>query len=596
MGSRIGQFALGPLGTGIAYLVLALGAIALSAGVGNVAIAWPPSGLMLAVVLLVPRGKLPWHVASATAASFVANLIAGSAPAAALGYTIANLTEMAVAAALLRRGGVCRVSFVAPQGLFCFAMASLLAAASSTLVAALVSPGAGMAFIESWFVTVLLGMFLFAPPIVVLAELPATQRRPLRDRTDVAAAAGSLLLVTLSAALAFGQDRYPVQFLPMMAMMFAVLRWGVAGAVLSVGTTAIIGTIAMLGHLPRADGLSLLAHVRLLQLHLVAMLAAALPMAMLLATRTNLRRALAERVRLLDQSELLSGVGHWRVEPGAERPYWSPAVFAIHGLPPGTPPPLLSEAIDFYHPDDRERVSALVGEAIETGVPFRFESRLLLRDGSIRHVVSQGERDFSSVDGAIGLFGLIQDVTEQIEARRLLDEARRTAERAAEEARHLAETDMLTCIANRRSVIASLDRAIDTAARDDGCLAIALFDLDHFKSINDGFGHAGGDAVLRDVARVAAGCLRHGDSIGRIGGEEFLIVLAGADRASAERVAERVRLAIEQRVSIGLRRVTISAGVATMGDDRDRDALLERADRALYAAKAGGRNRWCMAA
>jgi diguanylate cyclase (GGDEF)-like protein len=120
--------------------------------------------------------------------------------------------------------------------------------------------------------------------------------------------------------------------------------------------------------------------------------------------------------------------------------------------------------------------------------------------------------------------------------------------------------------------------------------AFLLCDLDHFKQVNDHFGHAAGDAVLQDVAYTMRSALRAGDSIYRVGGEEILVMLPGADREGAMEIAERLRREVRERRPVGVE-VSVSIGVAVAEPDRvDTEDLLARADAALYAAKAGGRD------
>lgn len=151
--------------------------------------------------------------------------------------------------------------------------------------------------------------------------------------------------------------------------------------------------------------------------------------------------------------------------------------------------------------------------------------------------------------------------------------------------------DSLTGALNRASTEWELHQLLERRRGLTDCaLAVLMLDIDHFKSVNDTYGHAAGDAVIAEVCRLARGCLRSADFIGRWGGEEFIAVLPGARRAQAEAVAERMRGAIESGIR-SPRPVTVSIGVA----DTDNGAagmqnLIERADRALYAAKREGRN------
>jgi diguanylate cyclase (GGDEF)-like protein len=157
----------------------------------------------------------------------------------------------------------------------------------------------------------------------------------------------------------------------------------------------------------------------------------------------------------------------------------------------------------------------------------------------------------------------------------------------------LAETDELTGLRNRRSIVKVLHDEIARGERGTAC-AVALIDVDWFKRINDSLGHPVGDEVLRRVAVTMFANMREGDKIGRYGGEEFLLVLPDTADGRAERLLERLRVIVAEldwsEVAIGMT-VTISAGLTIFAPGDSPDSLLGRADRALYAAKAGGRNR-----
>ncbi len=162
-------------------------------------------------------------------------------------------------------------------------------------------------------------------------------------------------------------------------------------------------------------------------------------------------------------------------------------------------------------------------------------------------------------------------------------------------ARHAAETDGLTGVLNRRAIEARLRAACSDAARLHQDLAILFIDLDHFKAINDRHGHAAGDVCLQRAVLPIRAELRAGDGLGRWGGEEFVVLLPGADVASARAVAERIRQRLAELtipVAGGELRLTASIGIAAPGQGgADADALLRAADAAVYRAKANGRNR-----
>ncbi len=160
------------------------------------------------------------------------------------------------------------------------------------------------------------------------------------------------------------------------------------------------------------------------------------------------------------------------------------------------------------------------------------------------------------------------------------------------ELRRLARTDALTGLPNRRSF---METAAAVATRPIEPLALLMLDLDHFKTINDRFGHAVGDQALQAVTERCRDMLRDSDVIARVGGEEFAVLMPGTGRAAAVAVAERLREAVgRSRLPIGDGRVAITTSIGgTVAEPADTgvDVVLQRADRALYAAKAAGRNR-----
>lgn len=163
--------------------------------------------------------------------------------------------------------------------------------------------------------------------------------------------------------------------------------------------------------------------------------------------------------------------------------------------------------------------------------------------------------------------------------------------------RAMAMTDELTRLPNRRHILVTADIAFDLAKREGRAAAVIVLDIDRFKKINDTFGHAAGDVVLQSVARVCRVELRGGDQIGRIGGEEFLVVLHSATEQQAREIAERLRLAVERLDFSSIApdlRVTISLGVR-VANEYDSGAAIAAADSMLYRAKESGRNRVEMA-
>jgi diguanylate cyclase (GGDEF)-like protein len=191
-------------------------------------------------------------------------------------------------------------------------------------------------------------------------------------------------------------------------------------------------------------------------------------------------------------------------------------------------------------------------------------------------------------------------------------QARRTEERRTDEARaeaarerlraqalaQSAEQDPLTGLANRRHFERRIGELLAHEGAADRPLALALLDVDHFKQINDRFGHPAGDAVLVGLAQLLRENMRGGDVLARLGGEEFVIVLPDTPLGRAREVCERLRERVERRAwpeCQGLGRVTASIGLA-LTPPLELAVLMQRADQALYAAKGAGRNRLVVSA
>ncbi len=171
-----------------------------------------------------------------------------------------------------------------------------------------------------------------------------------------------------------------------------------------------------------------------------------------------------------------------------------------------------------------------------------------------------------------------------------MDEMSRDGEQLLARLTGLATTDALTGVANRRRGEELLEQEIKRARRYRAPLALIAYDIDHFKDINDRFGHPCGDAALRIVGEVTGAALRSSDSLARSGGDQFQIVAAHTSAIDALKIAEKIRLAIANTAFPGCDRLTISLAVAQLNDQESADSLMLRAYAALARAKRAGRN------
>ncbi len=253
----------------------------------------------------------------------------------------------------------------------------------------------------------------------------------------------------------------------------------------------------------------------------------------------------------------------------------------------GGPVPPRVDAVTIWsasiHPEDRPAFGGALSD-LAAGEPVDMEYRVVGLDNRTRWV-RWSAHPRALGDGRLIVDGILSDVTERrLLAVRLASELS-AAERAA---RH----DQLTGIANRVRLREVIGRALE--AERDG-LALLLLDVDRFKGVNDTYGHHVGDQVLVEVARRLSGAVREQDLVGRWGGEEFCVVIDRVrDDATLRRIGDGLRRALAAvpfPTDAGPLRISASFGAARPAATTDVDGLLEEADRALYAAKAGGRNR-----
>ena len=284
-----------------------------------------------------------------------------------------------------------------------------------------------------------------------------------------------------------------------------------------------------------------------------------------------------------------AGDGIWDWDLGTGRVRYCPRLRQILGYGEADPfEESLDQWLHLLHPEDLSRVSSALQRHVQGGSErYISEYRVRHRSGGWIWVLGRGRVICRDAEGRpLRVAGTLSDVSER--------------KHREEELRRLASTDFLTGLANRRQFLGRMaDELARVKRRPDQPAVVLMMDLDHFKSINDTYGHSTGDAVIRHVAELLRTVLRRMDLGARMGGEEFAALLPATAMEDARGVAERLRRTIKSTPVVyrgGIVGGTVSIGLAALDPrDEDSDATLRRADLALYRAKGEGRNQVAVA-
>lgn len=580
------------LGAAVALAVIYFACAALTLQLtrfdGGVAIVWIAGAVLFARLCAEPRRRWTEATVVCVPAGVAASALFGFGHGVAVPLALVSIAEAWAAAWLLKR--TCRrfgrFQSIAEVGRF-LAIAGLLApAASATAGAALAHFASGIGFASAWrdwYAGHALGNLVFAPPLLLaLRGWRSGQRSPARP-AEWREAALLFGAVVATSVITFGQNELPLVLLPLAAMMAATFRLGRFGAVTSIVILVSIG----LGCTLLGRGPTLLLHggaalrLQVLQLYFATVILILLPV----AAELTARRRLVQRLRTAEAFHRLvldrSGDVILRLAIDGGLRYASPALWRTTGFAPDAM--IGGSGFAFVHEEDASCVHDARARAMASpDETASVEYRMKRADGGLFWVESHLRATLGEDGRVTGTVSVVREVSER---RRLVEDLARQA-----------SADPLTGLANRRA----FDRAMaDRLAIGAQAGCVAIFDLDHFKLINDRLGHAVGDAVLVRFAAVLRSSVRDGDVVARIGGEEFAALLGGATTEQARLVCERIRLRLangaEPLSSGEVVRVTVSAGVASLAGSTTADALAA-ADAALYRAKREGRNRLRLAA
>lgn len=291
----------------------------------------------------------------------------------------------------------------------------------------------------------------------------------------------------------------------------------------------------------------------------------------------------AERFK---RSQYFARIGTWDWDVDTDTLYWSDAIYGMFGFKTGEVTPSYALFCSCVHPDDRAKVRAGELRCLETGENHDEEYRVVWPDGTIRWLRETGNVVKNDHDATIKMMGVVRDITEE--------------KASASYLQHLAHYDPLTGLPNRLVLEERLSKALEQARISATRVALVFVDLNGFKAINDHYGHAAGDRVLVTTATRLKRILRSTDTVARIGGDEFVVILQGLPpginlQDEARSICQKIFVELSPPVTIGndQRHIGTSLGVAVFPDHApSMDRLIHIADLAMYEAKRSGNNQY----
>ena len=573
-----------------AYFLAAGVAVGLTRFEGGVACVWFSSAVLLAVLSSSPTRSWPFLILGCGITGTLAAGLWGLGWSSAPLLSLINVAEPTIAAVFIHHWRVRRSGLDSLRSLSLFVIAAGLIAPAATalpgaaVVSAMSNTGLAMNVVR-WFIAHALGMLTFTPVFAFIAS------GELRDwfrsvrRADALQAFALMLLVAAISLAVFLQTSLPVLFLPVLPLIIVTFRLGRIGAAAGIVIIAVVGgwlTLRGLGPVGLLKG-SRAAHIQFFQFYLSVTVMTVLPVAADLARRSRLFEQLRDseaRFRLLTENST-DIVMNLHVD-GTIR-YVSPSIVRLGGHDPDV---LLGQAsIDLIAPEDRDRVRIVHLRALRSpGETFIVEFRAPIANGDHRWFESHTQAVADEHGVVSGVVSAVRETS--------------VRKRTEVELSRAANTDALTGLCNRRAFDEEL-RTLLSHSRVGTLGCVAMFDLDHFKRVNDRHGHAVGDEVLKAFATAAAAHVREGDMFARIGGEEFGLIFPSIPLEIAAAACERIRIAVatmDMKAEGWPLQVTVSIGVAPILPELAPDDVLRAADRALYDAKTLGRNRYALAA
>lgn len=568
---------------GAVFFVITSLTIALTRFSGGLALIWPGSGLLAAVLLALPKDRWRKTLALFVGLSTLATSVFGFGPVVAFPLALVNVFEGFAIACLLRR--------LRPQGdwlesgpgfermLLSVIAGTFISAPFGGLLAAWAVSGSWQSHVVDWASAHTLGSLLCLP--LALLGTSGKMLERVREATprEVGKWTAHSALIALACWLSFFQTSIPLLILPIVPLMYTAFRCGRMGATLGLFIVAGMSSASLQiegGYFNQVH-LSLATEVQFLQFYLAVLLVLALPTSVALRHYKTIMAELDEKRALEGLVADHSDDALLNLDAQGTVRYSSPAGERLSGGNSLVGAPLSA----FFDPLDEPLVRVALGQAAESPGLTRTLELAAVREDDVIWLETK-MRAIPSTDEAGAITGYavsIRDVT-----------ARKHMELGA---MREAETDALTGLPNRRAFLRHIEPRLERAAKR--AVGLAIIDLDHFKQVNDTHGHPAGDTALREVAGVMRQMSRPGRFFARLGGEEFALVAEKTSPEDMKELCEELRRAIAalrpataEGVSF---RLTTSIGMACITVPVNPAQALRAADAPLYAAKAAGRNR-----
>ena len=299
--------------------------------------------------------------------------------------------------------------------------------------------------------------------------------------------------------------------------------------------------------------------------------------------------------QLLQETQAISNVGGWELNLETGDLYWTDETYRLHDTSPDEFNPTVDAGVSYFLPDSREKISLAIEQAIEHGINYDLELETFTTKG--RKIDVRTTCHVTQVNGkSVRLTGIFQDISEQKAIQRKLELTNLNLEKANSALSFSAHYDELTGLPNRTLLSDRMQQAMIKCQRNNQSMAVAFIDLDGFKGINDSYGHSVGDQFLRLITQKLKQSLREGDTLARIGGDEFVAVIDELGLPEdAHKVLWRLLEAAANELNINGNRLktTASIGVTFYPENNcSPDQLLRSADQAMYKAKQLGKDCW----